>query len=113
MTNFVQEPNNILLAVGASITAGLPQVIGESLLPVVPITTSNSSNDPVACLLEGVFTLTVVGEDGAGNAAIAVGDIVYKDALEYNADNANGDRIGVALEPVNSAATTVIRVLLG
>lgn len=59
-----------------------------------------------------VFDIPVAGADGAGNAAVAIGDRVYVDGAAVNADVANGDFYGWALEAVASGATTTIRVLL-
>lgn len=59
-----------------------------------------------------VFDIAVVGADGAGNAAIDIGDRVYVDGAVINADVTNGDFYGWALEAVASGATTTIRVLL-
>lgn len=60
-----------------------------------------------------VFEFAVKGEDGAGNAALAVGARIAVDTDgELNGDVTNGDFFGWALEAVASGATTTIRVLL-
>ncbi|SRR6266567_672967 len=63
----------------------------------------------------GVYNLAVKGENESGNAAIAVGDIVYFDleAHYLNSDATDGVRFGYALAAVASGATTTIPVALG
>lgn len=60
-----------------------------------------------------VHNLSVVGADGAGNSAVAIGDALYWDATVINKDVTNGKRLGTALDVVSSGATTTIRVLFG
>lgn len=62
--------------------------------------------------LNGVFRLPVKGETTT-NAAVAVGDILYYDSGVVNRDASNGVRFGYALDPVDSGATTTIRVKIG
>lgn len=95
-------------------TSGAPGVVGN--IPVVALNTlGEGGNDSGAADLQtaGRFDLEVVGEDGSGNAAIAAGDIIYWDATELNADDANGVRFGYALAAVASGATTTITVKVG
>lgn len=61
----------------------------------------------------GVYDLSVTGADDAGNAAVALGDIIYDDAGTLNVDAVNGTRFGYALEVVGSGATTTIQVKVG
>lgn len=71
-----------------------------------------STNTSVA--FEGVFRLSVKGIDGSGNHAIAGGDTIFYvtgDTPKLSA-KATGVKFGTALDPVNSAATTTIRVRL-
>jgi hypothetical protein len=100
------------LTVGSSKSAGDIEYINN--MPVFLLEDSDSSNKAV-CEIIGVslvVSLSVVGEDGSGNTAIAVGERVYKDGAAYNADDANGDMIGYALGAVESGATTSIDVAL-
>ncbi len=72
-----------------------------------------AADDVVVIRRNGVHTLSVVGADGAGNAAVAYGDLVYVDASGVvNADDTNGVRLGYALGAVASGATTSIDVLV-
>lgn len=59
---------------------------------------------PYTCIGRG----DVVGEDGAGNAAIAFGAYIYQDGAELNADVTNGTKFAIALGAVSSGATTKI-----
>lgn len=71
-----------------------------------------STNTSVA--FEGVFTLSVKGVNGSGNAAIAAGDTVYYvtgDTPKLSAKT-TGVKFGVALAAVASGATTAIMVRL-
>lgn len=61
----------------------------------------------------GVYNLSVNGTDDAGNAAVAIGDILYKDAGLITKDAVNGVRFGYALGVVSSGATTIIPVKVG
>jgi predicted RecA/RadA family phage recombinase len=66
--------------------------------------------------MNGVWELSVEGANGAGNTAVAVGDILYYDSaatVKINKDNTNGVRFGYALEAVSSGATATIRVKVG
>ena len=95
-------------------TSGAAGVVGS--IPVVALNTlGDGSNDSgkADLAMAGRFSLEVTGEDGSGNAAIAAGDIVYWDATELNADDANGVRFGYALAAVASGATTTITVKVG
>lgn len=98
--------------------------------PAVPV-----SGDPVMCgqipgvaleaedlagvttvALDGVFRLSVKGENAAGNNAVAVGDILFYEAGQtppVNKDSTNGIRFGYALAAVASGATTTIPVKIG
>jgi hypothetical protein len=65
---------------------------------------------------DGVFTLSVKGENNAGNVAVAIGDILYHEAAatpKVNKDNVAGIRFGYALQAVTSGATATIRVKIG
>lgn len=97
--------------------------------------TTPSSGDPVLCgqipgvalededtngsttvALDGVFALSVKGENAGGNNAVAVGDILYYEAGQtppINKDSTNGVRFGYALAAVSSGATATINVRVG
>lgn len=104
----------------------------ESLPLTCTAPTTPASGDPVLCgqipgvalvdedangvttvALDGVFDLSVKGENNGGNTAVAAGDILYYDAGVINRDNTNGVRYGYALDTVVSGATTTIRVKVG
>ena len=52
----------------------------------------------------------VVGEDDQGNAAVNIGDPVYIDGTDINADAAGGVFYGYALGAVLAGATTTIQI---
>ena len=109
MLNFVQIADNVKLNVGSGISSGDPVVVG--VIPAVAITDADA-NDEAACLLEGVFSMSVSGLDDSGNAAITEGDAIYLDTGVLNVDSVNGDLWGYALAAVTSGATATINVLL-
>lgn len=97
--------------------------------------TTPASGDPVLCgqipgvaladedadgvttvALDGVFDLSVKGENAGGNNAVAAGDILYYEAGQtppLNKDATNGVRFGYARAAVSSGATTTIPVEVG
>jgi predicted RecA/RadA family phage recombinase len=107
----------------------------ESLALVCTAPTTPASGDPVLCgqipgvalvdedalgvttvALDGVFDLSVKGENAGGNNAVAAGDILYYEAGQtppLNKDATNGVRFGYALEAVSSGATATIAVRVG
>lgn len=111
--NRIHKSGDILEYSISSITAGDFLLIGEEL-PGVALTDSDTDNsNAVTVQHNGVFDLEVVGEDGAGNAAIAIGDGIYYDGGVLNSDDANGTFFGYALETVTSGATATIKVKVG
>ncbi|KAB2865096.1 MAG: hypothetical protein F9K46_04065 [Anaerolineae bacterium] len=112
---------NVVNDSGATIrkkmTVGASQVKNSVILlnemPVFLLEDADSSNK-ATCVLPGtmVVDLAVVGANGAGNIAVAVGHRIYKDGTEYNRDSTNGTLFGYALGAVNSGATTTIPVLM-
>ena len=107
----------------------------ESLPLTCSAPTTPSSGDPVMCgqipgvaladedangvttvALDGVFALSVKGENNSGNTAVSVGDILYYEAGQtppINKDSTSGIRFGYALGAVSSGATTTINVRVG
>lgn len=93
--------------------SGDPVVTGQ--IPGVALT-AEDSNGVTTVALNGVFDLSVKGENNAGNSAVAVGDILYYEAGQtppVNKDNVAGIRFGYALAAVTSGATTTIPVKIG
>lgn len=116
-TNEVFEPvGKLSLPVPNGTVSGDPVLIFNAI-PAVALTDEfeggNADNvASVALNPKWVFDLAVTGADATVNAAIAVGDRVYKDGTAVNKDVTNGVFYGWALEAVASGATTTIRVLL-
>jgi predicted RecA/RadA family phage recombinase len=93
--------------------SGDPVLAGQ--IPGVALTNKDTNNlNTIAT--NGVFALSVKGENNAGNVAVAVGDILYYEAGQtppVNKDNVAGVRFGYALGAVSSGATTTINVKIG
>lgn len=99
------------LNLGGTVTSGTVTFVVD--MPVLAL--EDTVSNVATCMLIGVLTvveLSVVGADGSGNSAVAIGDKVYKDGSAYNVDDANGKLIGYALGAVSSGATTSIEVAL-
>lgn len=117
-TNEVFEPvGKLSLPVPDGTEAGDALLVFD-LIPAVALTdegAGGNADDHATCAINPawVFDIPVKGEDGAGNAAVSVGEVVYVDTDgEINVDLTNGTVFGIALEAVSSGATTTIRVLL-
>jgi len=115
-TNFIKpgDRHHGAFTAPATPTSGDPGLVGQ--IPAVALTDEGAGgNDSgeVTYAMEGIFDCPVTGADDAGNAAIAVGDIIYYDSTALNVDAANGVRWGYALEVVASGATTTIKVKVG
>lgn len=113
-TNRVYEKGNHLpLAVTnpATPASGDPVRYGE-MCGVAD--TAEEADGLVSVAFEGVYTLSVKGIDGSGNAAVAVGDrIYYTDAdTPKLSKKATGRFFGYALGAVASGATGSINVKL-
>jgi predicted RecA/RadA family phage recombinase len=96
----------------ATPATGDPVLVGQ--LPGVSMT-NERADGTTSVDTEGVYRLSVKGVSGAGNAAIAPGDILYYvtgDTPKLSA-KATGVRYGYALDAVTGGATTTIRVKLG
>jgi hypothetical protein len=63
---------------------------------------------------EGVFDLSVEGVNDSGNIAVTIGDMLFYTAADTPAINkkSSGKPFGVALEAVDSGATSTINVLI-
>jgi hypothetical protein len=97
------------LTVGAGAKSG--DVVAISDLVVDCITDADSSNKATAMFPAAYATeVAVTGKDASANAAVAIGDNVYKDGAEINKDATNGKFYGSALAAVVAGATTTILV---
>ena len=117
-TNEIFEPvGKLSLPVPDSTAAGTALII-FGVVPAVTITAEGEGGNAAlhaTCAIDPawVFDLPVKGEDGAGNAAVSIGELVVVDTDgEVNVDITNGTDFGIALEAVASGATSTIRVLL-
>lgn len=114
-TNVVYEKRSwvrVELTVGASKSSGAVEFLNA--MPVFLLEDSDSDNKATVELIgcATVVDLSVVGEDGSGNSAVAVGEKIFKDGSAYNKDATNGTFIGYALEAVTSGSTSTIQVAL-
>lgn len=110
-----EKGDNLLIAATTPATpvSGDPVLVGQ--IPGVALTDEDASGKS-SIQFNGVFRLSVKGENNAGNSAVAVGDILYFEAGQtppVNKDNVAGVRFGYALEAVNSGATATIQVKVG
>lgn len=97
----------------ASPQSGDPVLYGQ--LPGVALAPKDTNNVTTVAL-NGVFELSVKGENNAGNTAVAAGDVLYYEAGQtppINKDNVAGVRYGTAMAAVASGATTTIPVRVG
>jgi len=97
---------------------GDPVLVGQ--IPGVALTNKIAdSADPqfgkTTVKMNGAARLSVKGIDGGGNAAVAVGDIIYYVAADTPklSKKATGVRYGYAFETVGSGATATIEVKIG
>lgn len=110
-TNKIHDQGTQLyVTVGSGVTSGQAVVVGQ--IPGVALYDADANNKAVI-QTDGVFNLSVKGENNAGNIAVAEGDILYKDGALINKDVTNGVRFGYALEAVGSGATETIKVKIG
>lgn len=111
--NLVLDKADVLNVTLAAVLSGDPVMVGQ--VPGVALTDTDADGK-VRVKVSGVFTLSVKGENNAGNVAVAVGDILYHEAAttpKINKDNVAGLRFGYALQAVTSGATTTIQVKVG
>lgn len=113
-TNEVYAPGvttlNCVPTAPTTVDSGDPVLLGK--LPGVALTDEDSDGNATIAI-SGVFQLSVKGEDGSGNSAVAAGDILYYDSDVINKDVTNGTRFGYALGAVTSGSTSTIDVLIG
>lgn len=102
------------LAVPNGTKSGEVVAIGSAPLIGVAMTDADDSNNASVWLpgISLVLELPVVGKDGNGNSAVAIGDSLYLDGAEYNKDSTNGEHIGYALGVVSSGSTDNILVAI-
>lgn len=89
---------------------GDPGLVGDR--PCVLLTDQDTSG-MATVKFNGSYRMSVKGENGAGNAALAVNAPVYYDAAatpKINGDNTNGVRFGSTVEAVGSGATATVVV---
>lgn len=120
-TNVIYEDGDQLVCAptenvgAATVASGDPVVVGQR--PGVALTDADdtiANGGECTVKFKGVIEHIVEGKDGAGNAAVAEGDIVYLDAGKLNVDGTNGIRYGYALGAVASGGTTTaIQVAIG
>ncbi|MGI5233851.1 capsid cement protein [Actinoallomurus sp. CA-142502] len=92
--------------------SGDPVRVGQ--LPGVA-QTKERADGTTSVKLNGTATFSVKGVDGSGNAAVAVGDLLYyvdADTPKLS-KKATGVRFGYALGAVTSGATASIEVKIG
>lgn len=114
MINKVQDGKLLHLTVASTVDSGEPVMVGNAIAGVAQ--TSYSSTDGKAVIdTEGVFDLSVKGVNDAGNVAVAIGDRLYYTSTDTPvlSKKVSGKFFGIALETVDSGATTTINVKIG
>lgn len=96
----------------ATPASGDPVIVGQ--LPGVALT-AERADGTTTVQFDGVFELSVRGVDGAGNSAVAVGDILYYVSADTPklSKKDTGVRFGYALGTVGGGATATIPVKIG
>ena len=110
-TNKVQDGKIVQIA-KSSVSSGDP--VEQNDLTGVALTDTDSDGN-IQLATEGVFELSVKGEDNSGNKAVSLGDKLYYDSAatpKINKDATNGTLFGKALGTVGSGSTATIDVLL-
>lgn len=114
MTGITMPPLDILpgsSAAGGTAKSGVPVVCGQ--IPGVLVNDAVSDGRGVMAI-DGIFTLSVKGENQGGNTAVAEGDILYMDVTKaYLSKDTTKVRYGYALQAVASGSTASIPVKLG
>jgi len=95
------------------VDGGDPVLHGENIVGVA-FSSAAAATDLIAIDTEGIWFLTVVGTDAAGNSVVAYGDEIFINKttaiLSKNSDQATQQRFGYALGPVVAGATSVVAV---
>jgi predicted RecA/RadA family phage recombinase len=106
----LEDAKQVCLPVPEGTESGDPLVLGA--LPCVALIDRNADGE-ASVDLGGAYRLTVSGEDGEGNAAVGVGDILFIDAEGNITVDEAGTRFGYALDAVAEGEEAVIRVKIG
>lgn len=110
-TNYVSEGKNMRLTIESGAESGDAFVVGD-YLPVVLLTDVDSEN-VATCATEGVFDLSVKGNDGSSGAVVSAGDLLYWNDKGQPLDlDSSETPFGIALESVGSGETSTINVML-
>lgn len=108
-TNKVQD-GKVLTIAKASVSAG--DVVAVGAITGVALTDTDA-NGNIELDTEGVYALTVTGNDGTDDATVAIGDKVYASAAGALNLDSSGTYFGIALEVIGTAgAAAEIDVLL-
>lgn len=114
MINKVQDGKLLHLTVASTVKSGEPIMVGNAIAGVAQ-TSYNSADGKAVIDTEGVFDLSVKGVNDAGNVAVAIGDRLYYTSTDTPvlSKKVSGKFFGIALETVDSGATTTINVKIG
>jgi predicted RecA/RadA family phage recombinase len=108
-TNKVQD-GKVLTIAKASVDSGDVVVVGA--ITGVALTDTDA-NGKIELAREGVYSLTVTGNNGTDDATVAIGDKIYASAAGALSLDAGGTYFGIALEAIGTAgAAAEIDVLL-
>ncbi|MBI2758787.1 MAG: DUF2190 family protein [Chloroflexi bacterium] len=96
----------------ASPASGDPVLVGK--IGGVAVNAKDGSGNTVVDFGPSVYSLSVKGIDGVGNAAVAVGDEIFYVTADTPklSKKATGVHYGFALEAITSGSTATIKVLV-
>src|SRR3990167_276042 len=98
---------SLSLPVPVGAVSGDPVVVGK--MPGVLLTDRDAVTLEATVFMGGAFTLSVIGQNDAGNSAVAIGDALFYDGTNIDKKE-SGEFFGWALGAVNAGATTAIPV---
>ena len=105
-----KDGDQLPYTVGVGVLSGAPVVIGS----IPGVTLDNADALGVATVrTKGVFRLSVVATDKAGNKAVTIGAIVYMSAGGVLSLDSDGTRYGYAYGAIDAGNTANIPVKLG
>lgn len=105
------QGRDLTLPVPSGVVSGGPVAVGQ--IPCVALI-DRQSDGKATVQRDGTFKLSVKGENGSGNSAVAVGDLIFIEPTARTLSKiATGVRFGYALEAIGSGETKTIECAIG
>jgi len=93
------------------VVKGDPVLVGDIIVGVA-LNSASAATDHITIDTEGIWALTVRGQNDAGNVAVAEGDQIYINRttciLSKHMNKSTHRRFGYAMSPANSGTTTTV-----